>query len=401
MRILIVFGTRPEVIKLAPVVYALRDRFDVKILHTGQHQEMADETVKFFKLKPDANAAILDGPKKAMSAYSRLVGKLAVLLPKMKPDAVIVQGDTMTAYVTAFCAFIHKIPVLHLEAGLRTFDKFSPFPEEMNRCLVSRLAEFHFAPTKLSADNLLREGVPQDRIVISGNSIVDAVELGMKLMDKKAALRDLNKASPELHKALLAGGPLTLITSHRRENIGAPLRRICKAALTLAKRYPEHTFLWPQHRNPAVRADIRAGLGAVRPQNLIMTEGLDYQSMLYVLGRVSVILTDSGGLQEEALAVNRPVIILRETTERPEVVESGLGILAGTDIARITGAYDGLARDGTRSGHIKNTVGDGKTSLRVAQLLALPEVRKFVADYPASSTGKLNVKNKLKAGDFR
>lgn len=380
MKALIVFGTRPEIIKLAPVIFKLKEKMEVRIFHTRQHDELADDVIKFFKITPDFNERTM-----LHMTEERRSGRIGQIIRAVNPDIVIVQGDTFTTYAAAFTAFLLKKPVLHLEAGLRTFRKFSPFPEEMFRRLVSNMADFHFVPTTTSKENLLNEGIPEDRIFVAGNTIVDAANMVLKRIDEEAAYQEIHKYNHEEElDEMLAEKQLVIITSHRRENIGHPLKRICSAAKQLAAKYENLVFVWILHKNPNVREIVFNELKE-RPKNLKFMEALTYPTMLYFLNKAHLILTDSGGIQEEVVSLHKPVIILREDTERPEVVDYGLGFLVGTDIEKIMTTFAKLNDDieyYKKLTHIENPFGDGKTSDRVLKLLTSPEVEEYLLNYP-------------------
>jgi len=340
MKALIIFGTRPEIIKLAPVIFKLSEKMEVRVFHTRQHDELADDVIKFFKITPDFNErAMLNMTEERRS------GRIGQIIRAVNPDIVIVQGDTFTTYAAAFTSFLLQKPVLHLEAGLRTYRKFSPFPEEMFRRLVSNLADFHFVPTENSRKNLLAEGIPEDRIVVAGNTIVDAANMALKRVDEQEALAEIHKYNHDNDMdEMLANKKLVIITSHRRENIGQPLKRICRAMKELAAKYDNLLFIWVLHKNPNVR-EIVFNEMKTRSKNLKFVEALTYPTMLYFLNKAHLILTDSGGIQEEVVSLHKPVIILREDTERPEVVEYGLGFMVGTNIQKIHATFAKLNED--------------------------------------------------------
>jgi len=284
-----------------------------------------------------------------------------------------------------------KKPVCHVEAGLRTSRKFQPFPEEMLRNLVSKIADIHFAPTPGAAAHLLAEGVRKDRILVTGNTVVDAMHLAWTFLDEAAVFRELTLNDPKIREHL-RDRKLVLVTSHRRENIGEPLRAICRTVMDLARRHPDGLFLWPLHRNPQVRTIIEGEM-ASHPDNVFLAEALSYPRMLFVLKRAHLVLTDSGGIQEEAATIGKPVIILRESTERPEVIDSGYGFVTDADPERIVRAFERLyAMDRFDSlARSTNPFGDGKASDRILAFLKLEETRRFIGRYPESSEDVLTI----------
>ena len=383
MKALIIFGTRPEIIKLAPVVFKLKEKMEVRVFHTRQHDELADDVIKFFKISPDFN-------ERAMlhTTDERRSGRIGTIIRAVNPDIVIVQGDTFSTYAGAFTSFQLKKPVLHLEAGLRTHKKFAPFPEETFRKLVSNLADFHFVPTNTSKQNLLRENIPEDRIIVSGNTIVDAAKIALHNLDEKQAIKEIHKYNHDSDlDEMLKTKRLVIITSHRRENIGQPLKRICTAVKNLSQKYEDLLFLWVLHKNPSVREIVFNELKD-RKSNLKFVEAFTYPTMLYFLEKSHLILTDSGGIQEEVVSLHKPVIILRDDTERPEVIDYGLGFLVGTDIEKITSTFAKLHVDTEfykKITKMENPFGDGETSQRVLDFLMQEETQEFLKNYPESA----------------
>lgn len=392
MKIFIVFGTRPEAIKLAPVIYSLRERFAVRIISTGQHLDMTHQVTDFFRLNPDYNFGCMVERPDLEKLHECIQKKMRIAIDNEDPDLIIVQGDTLTTYAAAFVGFMLKKPVFHVEAGLRSFDKYSPFPEEMLRILVSRIADFHFAPTLKAYDNLLSEGIRKDRIMITGNTVVDAIQLARRMIDESKVFEELSGYKPDIIKSFRTKR-IALITVHRRENIGAPLREICRAIRFLSEGYKETLFLWPLHKNPEVRGIISEEFMS-RPDNIVFTEPLSYQTMLYLMERSYVLITDSGGIQEEAPAFGKPVIILRDATERPEIVEAGIGFLVGHNKDRIIKTFSRLCGDEDiyrAISRISNIFGDGKASERILQFLMLDNVRAFIKEYPSSYMEVLDI----------
>lgn len=391
MKILIVFGTRPEIIKLAPVYFKLKEKMETRILHTRQHDELADDVLNFFGIEPDYNERTM-----LVMDEERRLGNIRTIIKAENPDIIIVQGDTFTTYAGAYTSFLLKKPVLHLEAGLRTFNKFSPYPEETFRKLTTQLSEFHFAPTIKSKNNLLAEGIAENRVFVTGNPIVDATNMTLKLVKEKDVQKELEAKDPAALK-MIANHKFFLITSHRRENIGTPLKMICRSILKLAKKYPDKIFLWLLHKNPLVREIVFDSLQN-RPQNLRLLEALTYPTLLYLINRSQFVLTDSGGIQEEIVSFNKPVMILRNDTERPEVVKAGLGFLVGSNERKIIDTFITLNEDQKfyeSLGKIINPFGDGKTAERVLNFLQKKQIREFLKKYPESHNEKIKVKNLL------
>jgi len=392
MKIFIVFGTRPEAIKLAPVIFKLRDHFDLRVISSGQHRQVTE----FYGLNPNYTFGCMLNGQDLEELYKCIHRKMRIAIDTEDPDLIIVQGDTFTTYSAAFVGSMLKKPVCHVEAGLRTTKKFFPFPEEMLRNLVSRIADIHFAPTQTSAKNLVSEGIRRDRILITGNTVVDALHLAQNLLDENDVMAELAQNDPEIPK-LIHRKRLILITSHRRENIGAPLAEICRAVKFLGKKYQEAFFLWPVHKNPEVRSIIQREMSN-RPKNIFITEAVTYPSMVYLMKEAFILLTDSGGIQEEASTMGKAVIILRESTERPEVIESGYGFLAEHDEKKIIELFGQLYAN--RNGHKdiarkKNPFGDGKASDRILKLLQLEEIQSFIKGYPVSAETFLNFQEKI------
>jgi UDP-N-acetylglucosamine 2-epimerase (non-hydrolysing) len=383
MKALVVFGTRPEIIKLAPIVFKLKEKMEVRVFHTRQHDELADDVLKFFKIMPDFNEKTM-----LHTTDERRSGRIGTIIRAVNPDIIIVQGDTFSTYAGAFTAFLLHKPVLHLEAGLRTHKKFSPYPEETFRKLVSNLSDFHFVPTETSKQNLLREGLPKDRIFVAGNTIVDAANMALQKINEEQAMAEVHKYNHDSDlDEMLKTKKLVVITSHRRENIGQPLKRICTAVKQLSEKYDDLLFIWVLHKNPNVREIVFNELKE-RKSNLKFVEALTYPTMLYFLDKSQFILTDSGGIQEEVVSLHKPVIILREDTERPEVVDYGLGFLVGTDIEKITNTFAKLHDDTDfykKITKLDNPFGDGQTSQKVLDFLMKPQTQEFLENYPESS----------------
>jgi len=384
MKVAIAFGTRPEAIKLAPVIYALRNHFEVTVISSGQHTDLLEQALDFFRIRPQHRLACMNRKANLGTLTARLNKEIARVLKQENPGVVIVQGDTMTTYSAAFQGFLSKIPVFHVEAGLRTGHRFSPFPEEMLRTLTSRLADFHFAPTGRARDNLLSEKVRKDRIMVTGNTVVDALLLAERMLDKKSVERELFRYFRK--PVRLERRKIVLVTSHRRENIGAALRQICRAVNFLARKYQDCIFIWSLHRNPEVRKIVLKDLDK-QAENIVLTEALSYQTTVFLMRKAFLIMTDSGGIQEEAPTFGKPLLVLRESTERPEIIEAGMGFLTGGDERKIVETFSKLSED-TRFyravSKIPNPFGDGQASDRIRDFLLNDQVQTFLKQYPDS-----------------
>lgn len=358
-KILGVIGTRPEAVKMAPVILALKKEpwVNVRVLATAQHRHMLDQVNEFFGIDPDIDLNIMRPNQALTTLTARLLLVLDDVLQAEKPDAVLVQGDTTTVMTVALACFYHRIPIGHVEAGLRTWDMQNPFPEEANRVIAGKLAKWHFAPTEGSRQNLLKEGVPDAEIVVTGNTVIDALLM--------TAAREL-----EIGIDVDAGKRLVLVTSHRRENFGEPFRNICCALRTLAQDNPDVEFLYPVHPNPNVK-DVAYEFLAGLP-NFILCEPLDYASFIAAMKRAYIILTDSGGVQEEAPALGKPVLVLRDETERPEAVEQGVVKLVGSSYERIVEEAQRLLDDDSTYRAMARGVspyGDGHAAERIVKTL--------------------------------
>lgn len=364
-KIMVVYGTRPEAIKMAPLVLALSadQRFDTLVVTTGQHKEMLDQVNTSFGITPDHDLGIYAPGQSLEQVTVRTLERLGRVLYSQAPDAVLVQGDTTTTFAASLAAFYARIPVIHTEAGLRTADSLNPYPEEMNRRLTSRLAALHLAPTSSARHNLVAEGVEPSIVTVTGNSVIDA--LGLTLT------RETGFDDPQLADLMGSERDVVLFTAHRRESWGAPMEQIGRALGKLARRFPDTDFVFPAHRNPLVRQAVLPSVAGV--PNVIVTEPLPYEQFCVLLKRANVVLTDSGGVQEEAPALGKPVLVMRETTERPEAVAAGTARLVGTDEERIVAAvsellvscaaYDAMA-------HAVNPYGDGRAAERTTAALA-------------------------------
>ena len=374
--ILVALGTRPEAIKLAPLVLAGRSRPGFKILlcNTGQHRQMSDQVLELFGLKADFDLDIMRPDQTLTSVTVDILTRLQGCLEQCCPDWVVVQGDTTTTFASALAAFYQKIPVAHVEAGLRTGNIYAPWPEEMNRRMVSELARLHFPPTTLAADNLRAEGIEEGKLLITGNTGIDSLKwLVARLAGdeslRQRAIKSLKESGVDV-EAFGAARPYVLITCHRRESFGQGLEAICSAIAKLAKAFPGHEFIYPVHPNPRVRETVSAFLGA-GIGNVQLVEPLEYLPFVYLMSGANLILTDSGGIQEEAPSLGKRVIVLRGETERMEGLETGLIKLAGTDAAKIIAyAEDAFLGRWEDLGSGLDIYGDGQASNRILDAIA-------------------------------
>jgi UDP-N-acetylglucosamine 2-epimerase (non-hydrolysing) len=362
-RALLVFGTRPEAIKMAPVAAALRerpDRFEVRLCLTGQHREMLDQVMQAFDLSADVDLGLMRPDQTPADVAAAALHALGGPLEALAPDVVLVQGDTITTFAAAFAAYLRRVPVGHVEAGLRTDDRYRPFPEEMNRRLTTACADWHFAPTEHARRNLLREGIPEAAVVVTGNTVVDAL--------LRTVRRDYVFADPQL-RAIDFGRPVVLVTMHRRESFGGPLEEAARAMGDIAAARPDARLVFPVHRNPNVRGPMERLLGG-RP-GIVLTDPLDYREFVHLMSRATLALTDSGGIQEEAPSLRLPVLVMRDVTERPEAVEAGTSRLVGTSRERIVGETLRLLDDpdGRARMTASNPYGDGRAAERIADAL--------------------------------
>jgi len=360
LRVLSVLGTRPEAIKMAPVIRAVAarpDAFTSLVCVTGQHRDMLDQIMRVFKLAPDIDLDIMRAGQVPSEVASRVLAAMPPVFRDTRPDLVLVQGDTTTTMATSMAAFLHGIPIGHIEAGLRTDDIGQPFPEEMSRRVTSLVTALHFPPTRRAQDALLREGVRADRIIVTGNTVIDAL-LQCRRADYRFSIPALAALDPMRR--------IVLVTLHRRESFGAPMRSVCAALRQIAERHADLTFVLPMHRNPSVRDVVLPALGG--SANFVLIEPLDYLDFIHLMSRSFLIVTDSGGVQEEAPALDIPVLVTREVTERPEGVEVGAARLVGTDEARIVQTLEELLTDAQayrKMAAAPNPYGDGRASERI------------------------------------
>ena len=374
---MLTFGTRPEAIKMAPLVREFRkypEKFKTTVCVTGQHRQMLDQVLDIFGIIPDYDLNIMRSGQDLYDVTARVLTGMRDILTSNAPDIVLVHGDTTTSTAAALAAFYRQIPVGHIEAGLRTHNIYSPWPEEMNRQLTGRIASWHFSPTPLSRENLLRENIPGERILVTGNTVIDALYMVVERINtdhnlRKSLEKGLLQAGYDTSR-LEGGRRLVLITGHRRENFGTGFINICEAIKELTRRFPEVDFVYPMHLNPNVRQPIHKvfgdslqGLG-----NMFFIEPLEYLSFVLLMERSCLVLTDSGGIQEEAPGLGKPVLVMRDTTERPEAVESGTVRLVGTDYGRITSEVSTLLNDSTAYNSMSKAVnpyGDGQACPRI------------------------------------
>ena len=366
-KVAVIFGTRPEAIKLAPVILALKAHaaFDCKVCVTAQHRQMLDQVLDVFGLVPDVDLNLMQPNQTLGGLTARALDAIDRYLAREKPGLLLLQGDTTTVFAAALAAFYHGVPVGHVEAGLRTGNLHAPWPEEANRVLTSRLATLHFSPTETGRQHLLAEGVPAGSIFVTGNTVIDALFLAL------ARIRVHPPPIPGLRAETLAGWngtPVVLITGHRRENFGAGFESICRAIAELARRFPQTQFVYPVHLNPNVREPVRRLLGADHAANVHLIEPLPYLPFVALMDRATLILTDSGGIQEEAPSLGKPVLVLRDATERPEAVAAGTVKLVGTDFQTIVGEAGRLLRDREAyraMARRHSPYGDGKATGRI------------------------------------
>ena len=369
-KILVVFGTRPEAIKMAPVVKELKRRnkvFDVKVCSTGQHRQMLDQVMELFEIKADFDLNIMSPNQTLADVTCKVLKGMENVFLEWKPDMILVQGDTTTVMAASLAAFYHKIDIGHVEAGLRTGNRYSPWPEEMNRLLATRMATIHFAPTETSRNNLLREAVPSETVHVTGNTVVDALFDAIHIMDTKQGLRSSLESG---FSFLDPSKRLILVTGHRRENFGDGFQQICHAIADLADRN-DVQIVYPMHMNPNVREPVNKILGHCK--SVVLIEPQDYLSFLYLMRQSYLIMTDSGGVQEEAPSLGKPVVVMRDTTERPEAVAAGTVVLAGANREKITGIVSRLLDDPAffeQMSNANNPYGDGKAAERIADLIA-------------------------------
>ena len=372
---MLVFGTRPEAKKMAPLVKEFQKHpreIETIVCVTGQHREMLDQVLHIFDIQPDYDLNIMKQGQDLYDVTARVLTGMRDVLKESRPDLVLVHGDTTTSTASALAAFYQQIPVGHIEAGLRTHNIYSPGPEEMNRLITGRIATYHFSPTSLSRQNLLDEGIEEEAITVTGNTVIDALYMVVDKIKADQSLDSrlksiLDTAGYDIDR-LNRGRRLVLITGHRRENFGAGFIHMCEAIKTLAEKYPEVDFVYPMHLNPNVRKPIHEVFGTGQLPNLFFIEPLEYLSFVYLMEKSDIILTDSGGIQEEAPGLGKPVLVMRDTTERPEALEAGTVKLVGTDYDKIVGEVSALLDNQDyydRMSEAVNPYGDGKACERI------------------------------------
>lgn len=369
-RILTVFGTRPEAIKMSPLVHALAadERFEAKVCVTAQHREMLDQVLELFEITPDHDLNLMKPGQDLTDITCGILQGLKPVLSEFKPDYVLVHGDTATTLSTTLASYYQQIKVGHVEAGLRTGNVYSPWPEEGNRKLTGAIADLHFAPTEISKQNLLQENVDADKIIVTGNTVIDAL---LDVIEKLESNLDLKKSLEAQFKFLNENKRLVLITGHRRESFGGGFERICEAIAQLAKTFPEVEFVYPMHLNPNVREPVNRLLANLT--NVFLIEPLDYLPFVYLMNKAYVLLTDSGGIQEEAPSLGKPVLVMRDTTERPEAVDAGTVKLVGTSVETIVTELTLLLSNEAAYKEMSfahNPYGDGKACQRICDVLA-------------------------------
>ena len=376
---MLVFGTRPEAIKMSPLVKEFQkypEKFETIVCVTGQHREMLDQVLRIFDIQPDYDLNIMKQGQDLYDVTARVLTGMRDVLKETRPDIVLVHGDTTTSTAAALAAFYQQIPVGHIEAGLRTHNIYSPWPEEVNRQITGRIATYHFAPTSLSKDNLLQEGISGEQIIVTGNTVIDALYMVVEKIKNDGIL------SCELEKVLKASGydisrlsdgrKLVLITGHRRENFGDGFISMCKAIKSLSEKYPEVDFVYPMHLNPNVRKPIHEVFGESQRANLFFIEPLEYLSFVYLMEKSAIVLTDSGGIQEEAPGLGKPVLVMCDTAQRPEALEAGTVKLVGTDYDKIVNEVSGLLDSQEyyeKMSKAINPYGDGKACSRIVKAL--------------------------------
>lgn len=396
-KILSVIGTRPEAIKMVPVIKALaaRSHFESYVCVTGQHRGMLDQVLDLFKVQPDFDLDLMKSGQGLTYVTCSVLKGLEDVLQRLRPDRMIVQGDTTTSFASSLAAFYHSVPVAHLEAGLRTGNPLSPWPEEMNRKLTTGIADLHLAPTSWARDNLLREGVAASAIEVTGNTVIDAlleVKRSIELQADRRQMLDREFAFLDPQKKTV------LVTGHRRESFGGGFDRICRGLLRVAA-ITDVQIVYPVHLNPNVREPVQKLLGGIG--NIHLVEPVDYLRFVYLMMRAHVILTDSGGVQEEAPSLGKPVLVMRDTTERPEAVEAGTSVLVGTDPKRIESEVLALCRDGSRYAAMarsRNVYGDGAAAERVVKAIEKRAVRLVSAAPAGPATAAVTV-NEVASND--
>lgn len=372
IKVLISFGTRPEGIKMAPVIKEIQknsDKFDLTLCSTGQHKEMLKQVIDFFELKPDIELSVMTQNQSLSMLSSKIIGSMEEVFENTRPDMVLVQGDTTTAFLTAFIAFYQKIKIGHVEAGLRTYNKYSPFPEEINRQLVSKIADLHFAPTENAYENLEKEGIDKIKIILTGNTVVDAINWGINKIENKSE-KQKSEDVRYLENLLDLNKKIILVTMHRRESFGEEIKNVCEALKFISQKYKNVIIVYPVHLNPNVSGPAGEILGNI--ENIKLIKPLSYEPFLWLMSKSYFIITDSGGVQEEAPTLKKPVLVIRKFTERAESVELGISKLVGTDTEDIIKNASLLldSKDEYKKMvAVVNPYGDGKASEKIAEAI--------------------------------
>ncbi|MGL5937580.1 MAG: non-hydrolyzing UDP-N-acetylglucosamine 2-epimerase [Phocaeicola sp.] len=372
IKVLIVFGTRPEAIKMAPLVKAFQlkeEQVEMKVCVTAQHRQMLDQVLDFFQITPDYDLNLMKAKQSLHSVTANVVMDLKPILEEFNPDYVLVHGDTATSTAAALSAFYSGCKVVHIEAGLRTWNKLSPFPEEMNRQITGRLADIHMAPTVVAKENLLKEGIDENAVFVTGNTVIDALLSSVKILEE-STIDEIT----ELEKLINLDKEVILVTGHRRENFGQGFINICTALKTIAKNNPSVDIIYPVHLNPAVQEPVKNILSDI--PNVKLIAPLSYPSFVWLMEKSKLIITDSGGVQEEAPSLGKPVLVMRDTTERPEAVEAGTVLLVGTDVEKIVTSTQRLLTDEIfykEMSNKKNPYGDGNASARIVDYIIKTE----------------------------
>lgn len=372
IKVLISFGTRPEGIKMAPVIKEIQknsDKFDLTLCSTGQHKEMLKQVIDFFELKPDIELSVMTQNQSLSMLSSKIIGSMEEVFENTRPDMVLVQGDTTTAFLTAFIAFYQKIKIGHVEAGLRTYNKYSPFPEEINRQLVSKIADLHFAPTENAYENLEKEGIDKIKIILTGNTVVDAINWGINKIENKSE-KQKSEDVRYLENLLDLNKKIILVTMHRRESFGEEIKNVCEALKFISQKYKNVIIVYPVHLNPNVSGPAGEILGNI--ENIKLIKPLSYEPFLWLMSKSYFIITDSGGVQEEAPTLKKPVLVIRKFTERAESVELGISKLVGTDTEDIIKNASLLldSKDEYKKMvAVLNPYGDGKASEKITEAI--------------------------------
>ena len=369
-KILTIFGTRPEAIKMAPLIIKLKKDFNTKICLTAQHREMLDQVINLFEIEPDYDLDVMKHNQNLFGLTTELLNNLQEILEIEKPDLVLVHGDTTTTLSAAMGAFYLKIPIGHIEAGLRTYNHYSPFPEELNRQLTSKLANLHFAPTETARQNLLKENIPSKNIFVTGNTIIDALFSVIEKSKKEKYPSDLVKTMPFLSHSEVDKPKIVLVTGHRRENFGTGFEQICLALKSIAQEHANIKIIYPVHLNPNVIEPVQNLLGNI--ENIHLIKPMEYLHFIKLMNDSYIVLTDSGGLQEEAPSIGKPVLVMRDTTERPEAVEAGTVKIVGTSTENIISTTNDLLKNNSLYSEMSrshNPYGDGKACMRISKIL--------------------------------